>query len=117
MARRGVAWPSEVPPGRRNLLELGHEVDLPGDFAEAERAVEVVADVVLHQRFDLGVREARAAEVGQGVRDELPTKALPAKAGCDGQVRNVADARLAILPGRDIADDLPLVLGDEDALR
>src|SRR4051794_21076491 len=36
---------------------------------------------------------------------------------CDGEIRNVANACGAILPGGDIADDLALFVGNENAGR
>ena len=62
-------------------LELGHEMDLPGDLDEAEGRVEAVADGVLGEGFDFGVGQAGGAEVAQGVLDEQAAEAAVAVDG------------------------------------
>jgi len=90
-------------------------VDLAGDFDEAERWVEVIADRVLSQRFDLGVSQAGCAKLIQSVLDELPAEALIPMGGCDGEVGNVTDSGCAVLPGRDVADYLTIIVRHENA--
>ena len=77
----------------------------------------MVADVVLQERFDLGMREASRAKVCQGVLNQLAAEPVTTKAGGNRQVGDVADSRGPVLPGGNVADDLPIVLGDEDAPR
>src|SRR2546421_4561123 len=90
---------------------------LAGNFEEAERWIEVIADGILGERFDFGVAEAGGAEVIEGVLDEHPAQAPVAMRGGDGQVGNVTDAGFAVLPGGDVADNLVVLFGDKNAGR
>jgi hypothetical protein len=87
---------------------------LAGDFDEAEGGVEVVADGVLGESFNLGVRETGGAEMIDGMLDERSAEALVAMGGGDSEIWNVANSGRAVLPGGDIADDLAIVFGHED---
>ncbi len=59
----------------RSRRKLGDEVNLSCDFAESKRCVELLADRVLHERFDLGVSEASVAKTLQRKFDELTVQA------------------------------------------
>lgn len=110
----GVLVVSFNAVGHFGVREIHYKVNLASDLAEAERAVEVVADIVLHESFDLGMREAGRAKVGQGVLDQLPAQAVAPILGGDCQVGNVADPHGPVLPCGNVAGDLPIVFGDED---
>ena len=57
----------------RAKLKLGDEMDLAGDFEEAERGIQVIADSVLGEGFDFGVGQAGGSEVIEGVLEQLAT--------------------------------------------
>ena len=92
-------------------------MDLAGDLAKAERGVEVLADFVLLQCFDLGVRQSAGAEVLQGVFDQLPPEATASSIRFDCEVGDVADPSFAVQPRRDATDNAAVDLCHEDATR
>ena len=90
---------------------------LPSDLDEPQVTVKMVTNGVLGEGFDFSVGQATSAEVSKGMPDQEPAEPLAAEFGRDGDVRDMSDARLAVLPGRDVADDSAFVLGDENTSR
>jgi len=90
-------------------------MNLAGDLAETERSVEVLADGILLQRFDLGVSQSVRAKVLQSVFDQLPSKFTASEIGFDREVGDVADSSFAVLPRRNATDDAAVDFCHEDA--
>ena len=91
-------------------------MDLASYFLEAEVGVEVCADVVLVQRFDAGVGQAFGGEIGKGFFEQASADAALLEFGQDREVGDAADAGGLVDACGDVADDLPVDFGDEDAL-
>jgi hypothetical protein len=67
-----------------HFLQFRDEMDLAGDFDEAERGIEVIANRVLSQSFDFCVRQSRGAEMGECMLDQGPAETLISVRFSDG---------------------------------
>ena len=71
-------------------------MNLPRDFDETARRIKVLALFILCHRFNHRVGQAFAAEIIQGVFNELPSESVPTELGRDREVRNAAFPGFAI---------------------
>jgi hypothetical protein len=92
-------------------------MDLPGGFCEADRGVQMLADGILVERFDARRRQLLAAEIIERVFQQLSADPLVAKTFVDGEIRNEADAGLAVDPRADEPGDVAVDHRHEDSGR
>ena len=84
-------------------------------FFETDIGIEPGAHRVLLEGLDLHRLHSLAAHELKGVLHHLSAETLPLAFRVDGHVRDPANAAVAVQAGRDVAEDLPFILTDEDA--
>ena len=92
-------------------------MNLPADFNEAARRIEVLARLVVGHRFDHRERHAFPSKIIQGVADEPATDAASARGAIHREIGDTALERLAIEKRGDEAEDFAVFFGDENARR
>ena len=75
----------------------------------------MLADGVVHHRFDHREGHAFAAEIGERVFDQLAAEAAAAREFVHGEIGDAAFARIAVEARGDPAEDGAVFLGDENA--
>lgn len=100
-----------------STLKIGDEMNLPRDFAKAERRIEMLPDGVLCERFNLGVSQSVVPEVIQRMFDELATDPLAPKFRVDRNVGDMSDSRLIVSPSCDAANDAAIDFRDKNPVR
>jgi hypothetical protein len=87
-----------------DLTQIGHKVDLTGDLDKSDVAIQVIADFILSQRFNLRVGHSSQTKMMTGLFEQPATPALSAQCGHDHDIRDMTDSRGLIAPGGDITE-------------
>ncbi|MFO1046207.1 MAG: hypothetical protein U0941_30895 [Planctomycetaceae bacterium] len=92
-------------------------MNLSADFDESTRRIQVLADRIVHHRFNHGEGHPLASKVVEGVFDQLPAKATTLHSFIDGKIWNAPLLGFAVQSSGDVADNLPFEFSDENAIR
>jgi hypothetical protein len=84
-------------------------MNLARDLDEPDRRVEVLADLVLLEGFNLGYGHTRLLKVSQGVLEQSTAEPLATGSSAYDQIMDPADARLDVALHGDVADNFTVL--------